>query len=140
MAEVLSSSGPGLGRVACLVTGASRGFGRSVARLVAAHLAPGLLLLPAARSAGTLGELEGELRAAYPELRVQALPADPGADEGLQHVARDAANALRRHHDGARLQLINNADHIVMVKKMKYLDDDQTVLEYSTTRKLIENL
>ncbi|KAJ7315967.1 hypothetical protein JRQ81_002129, partial [Phrynocephalus forsythii] len=36
------------------------------------------------------------------ELRVQALPADLGADEGLQRVARDAADALRRHHDGAR--------------------------------------
>ncbi|KAJ7327341.1 hypothetical protein JRQ81_017100 [Phrynocephalus forsythii] len=128
MAEASSSSGapsgPGLGRAACLVTGASRGFGRSVARLVAARLAPGSLLLLVARSAGALGELEGELRAAYPELRVQALPADLGADEGLQRVARDAADALRRHHhhhhDGARLQrllLVNNAGSLGDVSK-----------------------
>ncbi|KAJ7324422.1 hypothetical protein JRQ81_017442 [Phrynocephalus forsythii] len=104
-------SGPGLGWVACLVTGASWGFGQSVARLVAARLAPGSLLLLAARSAGAPGELEGELRAAYPELRVQALPADLGADEGLQRVAWDTAAALRCHHDGAHLQrllLLNN--------------------------------
>ncbi|KAJ7335217.1 hypothetical protein JRQ81_013158 [Phrynocephalus forsythii] len=77
-----------------------------------ARLAPGSLLLLAAHSAGALGELEGELRAAYPELRVQALPTDLGADEGLQRVARDATDALRRHHDGAHLQrllLVNNA-------------------------------
>ncbi|KAJ7335160.1 hypothetical protein JRQ81_013101 [Phrynocephalus forsythii] len=83
-----------------------------MAQLVAACLAPGSLLLLAARSVGVLGELEDELCAAYPELRVQALPADLGTDEGLQHVARDAADALRRHHDGARLQrllLLNNA-------------------------------
>ncbi|KAJ7325057.1 hypothetical protein JRQ81_018077 [Phrynocephalus forsythii] len=107
-----SSSGPGLGRAACLVTGASRGFGRSMARLVAARLAPGSLLLLVACSAGAPGELEGELRAAYPELRIQALPADLGANEGLQRVAWDAADTLRRHHDGARLQrllLLNNA-------------------------------
>ncbi|KAJ7341911.1 hypothetical protein JRQ81_007746 [Phrynocephalus forsythii] len=95
MAEASSSSsgepsGPGLGRAACLVTAASQGFGRSVARLVAARLVPGSLLLLAARSVGALGELEGELHAAYPDLRVQALPADLGADEGLQPVARDA--------------------------------------------------
>ncbi|KAJ7345072.1 hypothetical protein JRQ81_001022 [Phrynocephalus forsythii] len=101
-------SGLGLGWVACLVTGPSWGFGQSVARLVAARLAPGSLLLLAVRSAGA----PGELRAAYPELRIQALPADLGADEGLQRVARDTADALRRHHDGARLQrllLLNNA-------------------------------
>ncbi|KAJ7331912.1 hypothetical protein JRQ81_014092 [Phrynocephalus forsythii] len=92
-----SSSGPELGQAACLVTGASRGFGRSMVRLVVACLAPGLLLLLAVCSVGVLGELEGELRAAYRELRVQA---------------RDAADALRHHHDSARLQrllLINNA-------------------------------
>ncbi|KAJ7344645.1 hypothetical protein JRQ81_000595 [Phrynocephalus forsythii] len=72
--------------------------------------APGAGLAPAA--GGALGELKGELRATYRELRVQALPADLGADEGLQRVARDTADALRRHHSGARLQrllLVNNA-------------------------------
>ncbi|KAJ7327259.1 hypothetical protein JRQ81_017018 [Phrynocephalus forsythii] len=114
MAEGLSSSsGPGLGRAACLVTGHRGALGeRGAARLVAARLAPGSLLLLAACSAGALGELEGELCTAYPELCIQALPADLGTDEGLQRVARDAADALRRHHDSARLQrllLINNA-------------------------------
>ncbi|KAJ7319857.1 hypothetical protein JRQ81_019368 [Phrynocephalus forsythii] len=121
MAEASASlSGPGLGQAACLVMGVSRGFRRSVARLVAACLAPGSLLLLVARSAGMLGELEGELCAAYLELRVQALPADLGADEGLQRVARDAANALCRHHDGAHLQsllLVNNADLFLLFIK-----------------------
>ncbi|KAJ7320350.1 hypothetical protein JRQ81_019861 [Phrynocephalus forsythii] len=113
MASSSLSSGLGLGRAACLVTGVSWGFGRSMGQLVAAHLAPGSLLLLAARLAGMLGELEGELRAAYPELRVQDLPANLGAHEGLQCVARDATDAMRRHrHDGVHLQcllLVNNA-------------------------------
>ncbi|KAJ7325126.1 hypothetical protein JRQ81_018146 [Phrynocephalus forsythii] len=105
-----------------------------------ARLAPGSLLLLAVRSAGVLGELEGELRAAYLELHIQALPADLGADEGLQRVARDAADTLRCHHDGARLQrllllLLNNAK--ASSAGMIYAKDIalRSHLEISTSRK-----
>ncbi|XP_061439679.1 sepiapterin reductase [Rhineura floridana] len=113
--------GGGLGRAVCIVTGASRGLGRSLARLLAPRLAPGSALLLVARSAGALGELEGKLRAACPALRVQGLPADLASDEGLQRVLQ-AGRALR---GGAgrlqRLLLINNAASLGDVSK-SFLD------------------
>lgn len=108
MAEATAGSGPGLGRAACIVTGASRGFGRSAARLLAARLAPGSALLLVARSAGALAQLEEQLRAAHPALRVLALPADLADDGGPERVARAAA-ALRPDGPLQRLLLLNNA-------------------------------
>ncbi|XP_058049855.1 sepiapterin reductase [Ahaetulla prasina] len=106
----------GWGRTACIVTGASRGFGRSLARLLAARLPPGSALLLVARSAGPLGRLEGELRAAWPGLLVRALPADLGSEQGLRRVA-EAGRALRGAGDPQRLLLINNAASLGDVSK-----------------------
>ncbi|XP_026572978.1 sepiapterin reductase [Pseudonaja textilis] len=108
--------GPAWGRTACIVTGASRGLGRSLARLLAAHLPPGSALLLVARSAGPLGRLEGELRAACPGLLVRALPADLGSDQGLRRVA-EAGRELREARDPQRLLLINNAGTLGDVSK-----------------------
>ncbi|KAJ7330126.1 hypothetical protein JRQ81_016300 [Phrynocephalus forsythii] len=108
-----------------------------------ARLAPGSLLLLAARSVGVLGELEGELRAAYLELHVQALPADLGADEGLQHVAWDTADALCRHHDGTRLQrllLLNNAEPSSSRGKSKDCDEAPSNLSWVTQSAGCKNL
>ncbi|KAG8134230.1 hypothetical protein E2320_007365 [Naja naja] len=108
--------GPAWGRTACIVTGASRGFGLSLAHLLATHLPPGSALLLVARSAGPLGRLEGELRAACPELLVQALPADLGSEQGLRRVA-EAGRGLREARDPQRLLLINNAGSLGNVSK-----------------------
>lgn len=96
------------GRTACVVTGASRGLGRSLARLLAARLPPGSALLLVARSAGPLGQLEGELRAARPGLLVRGLPADLGSEEGLRRAA-EAGRELREAGPLQRLLLLNNA-------------------------------
>ncbi|XP_048364891.1 sepiapterin reductase isoform X1 [Sphaerodactylus townsendi] len=110
-------AGGELGRGLCVVSGASRGLGRSVARAVAARLAPGSALLLVARSAAALGRLEGELAAAWgPALRLRALPADLATDAGLAaalHAARDLWPADAAPPDGGPprrlLLLINNA-------------------------------
>ncbi|KAM3831536.1 sepiapterin reductase [Vipera latastei] len=105
------------GRTACVVTGASRGLGRSLARLLAARLPPGSALLLVARSAGPLGQLEGELRAARPGLLVRGLPADLGSEEGLRRAA-EAGRELRQAGPLQRLLLLNNAGSLGNVSKI----------------------
>ncbi|NXP41363.1 SPRE reductase, partial [Leiothrix lutea] len=116
---------------ACVITGASRGFGRSLARLLAPQLGPGSALLLLARSADALAELAAELRSGTTgsdtggdpgssELRVQCVPADLGCQEGL----RKAGAALRELLQDAsfgRLLLVNNAGSLGDVSK-SFLD------------------
>ncbi|NXL50494.1 SPRE reductase, partial [Podilymbus podiceps] len=84
--------GPGRwGATVCLVTGASRGFGRGLARLLAPRLGEGSVLLLLARSAAPLAELAAELRDTGTGLRVECVAADLGCEQGL----RRAAAALR---------------------------------------------
>ncbi|XP_061468803.1 sepiapterin reductase-like [Rhineura floridana] len=101
--------GGGLGQAVCIMTGASWGLGRRLACLLAPQLVPGSALLLVVLSASALGELEDDLHAACPALRVQGLPADLASDKGLQRVLQ-ARQAL---HSGAGwlqwLLLINNA-------------------------------
>ncbi|XP_054846481.1 sepiapterin reductase [Eublepharis macularius] len=112
--------GPGgLGRALCVVTGASRGLGRSVALALAPRLAGGSALLLVARSAAALGRLEGELAAACPALRLRSLPADLASEDGLRRLLR-AARALAPPPPAARLQrllLVNNAGSLGDISK-----------------------
>lgn len=92
----------------CVLTGASRGFGRSLARLLAPRLGPGSLLLLLARSEEALAQLAAELRDSCPGLRVGCVASDLGSEEGL----RRAVGAVRELLPGGppdRLLLINNA-------------------------------
>ncbi|XP_057244983.1 sepiapterin reductase, partial [Malurus melanocephalus] len=101
---------------ACVVTGASRGFGRSLARLLAPRLGPGSALLLLARSAEPLAELATELSAGATTgsdtgsggLRVQYVAADLGCEEGLR-TASAAVRELLQDASFGRLLLVNNA-------------------------------
>ncbi|NXW67104.1 SPRE reductase, partial [Hirundo rustica] len=134
-----SGSGPGPeqgpGRwaaTACVVTGASRGFGRSLARLLAPQLGPGSVLLLLARSAEALAELATELRSgatgndtgsdtgSEPELRVQCVAADLGCEEGLRRASA-ALRELLQDASLGRLLLVNNAGSLGDVSK-SFLD------------------
>lgn len=97
-----------LGRAVCLLTGASRGFGRALAPFLAQLLSPGSVLLLSARSDDALQEVEAELGAGRPGLRVLRVPADLGSDAGLQQLLR-ALRELPRPEGLQRLLLINNA-------------------------------
>ncbi|NXO10415.1 SPRE reductase, partial [Oriolus oriolus] len=127
--------GPGPGRwaaTACVVTGASRGFGRSLARLLAPQLGPGSVLVLLARSAEALAELAAELRAGPATgsdtgsdsggtgLRVQCVAADLGCEEGLRRAGA-ALRELLQDASFGRLLLINNAGSLGDISK-SFLD------------------
>ncbi|NXA78860.1 SPRE reductase, partial [Thryothorus ludovicianus] len=95
---------------ACVVTGASRGFGRSLARLLAPQLGPGSLLLLLARNAAALGA----------ELRVQCVAADLGCEEGLRRAGA-ALRELLQDASFGRLLLVNNAGSLGDISK-SFLD------------------
>uniref|UniRef100_A0A8V0Z5M1 Sepiapterin reductase n=1 Tax=Gallus gallus TaxID=9031 RepID=A0A8V0Z5M1_CHICK len=100
----------------CVLTGASRGFGRSLARLLAPRLGPGSLLLLLARSEEALAQLAAELRDSCPGLRVECVASDLGSEEGL----RRAVGAVRELLPGGppdRLLLINNAGSLGDISK-----------------------
>ncbi|XP_068799949.1 sepiapterin reductase [Struthio camelus] len=108
--------GPGPGPAVCVLTGASRGFGRSLARLLAPRLGDGSVLLLLARSAAPLAELAAELRRGAAALRVECVPADLGTEEGLRRAAR-ALRELLPAAPAARLLLINNAGSLGDISK-----------------------
>ncbi|XP_075413072.1 sepiapterin reductase [Tenrec ecaudatus] len=106
----------GLGRAVCVLTGASRGFGRVLAPLLAALLSPGSVLVLSARDDEALRQLEAELGAARPGLRVIRAPADLGTEAGLQQLL-SALRELPRPEGLQRLLLINNAGTLGDVSK-----------------------
>ncbi|NXV84390.1 SPRE reductase, partial [Calonectris borealis] len=116
--------GPGPGRwgaAACVLTGASRGFGRSLARLLAPRLGEGSVLLLLARSAAPLAELAAELRGGGGTgLRVECVAADLGCEQGLRRAAATLREVLPAAPPG-RLLLINNAGSLGDISK-SFLD------------------
>lgn len=97
-----------LGRAACVLTGASRGFGRSLALLLAPRLVADSVLVLVARAQEALEELAAELRGSCPGLRVECVPADLGTAAGLQRVL-GAVRDLPGEAGLERLLLVNNA-------------------------------
>lgn len=96
------------GTAVCVLTGASRGFGRSLARLLAPRLGEGSVLLLLARSVAPLAELAAELRGGGAGLRVECVAADLGCEQGLRRAAAALREVLPAAPAG-RLLLINNA-------------------------------
>jgi short-subunit dehydrogenase len=70
-----------------LVTGASAGLGEEFARQLAGLGVAQLILV--ARREERLRELQNELRAGHPGLRVEIFPADLGSEEAVTHLLRD---------------------------------------------------
>ncbi|NXR13572.1 SPRE reductase, partial [Semnornis frantzii] len=111
--------GPGPRRwpaISCVVTGASRGFGRSLVRLLAPRLGHGSVLLLLARSAAQLAELAAELRGTYSGLRVEFVAADLGCEQGLRQATAALREMLPAGPPG-HLLLINNAGSLGDISK-----------------------
>ncbi|XP_061207879.1 sepiapterin reductase [Neopsephotus bourkii] len=120
-----SGSGPGpgpghWGPVSCVLTGASRSFGRSLARLLAPRLGSGSVLLLLARSAAPLAEVAAELRGSAAGLRVECVAADLGCEQGLRQAMAALREVLPSGPPG-RLLLINNAGSLGDISK-SFLD------------------
>ncbi|KAF6724436.1 Sepiapterin reductase [Oryzias melastigma] len=99
-----------LGRALCIITGASRGFGRAVARDLSRLVQPGSVLVLAARSGDELRALQAELTASEAGragLKVQVAVADVGRTEGLETIIRTSVEAFSEDMD--RVILVNNA-------------------------------
>uniref|UniRef100_A0A8C3V9E9 Sepiapterin reductase n=1 Tax=Catharus ustulatus TaxID=91951 RepID=A0A8C3V9E9_CATUS len=133
-----SGSGQGQGQgpgpwagTACVVTGASRGFGRSLARLLAPQLGPGSVLLLLARSEDAdTGNGTGNGTGGGPGLRVQCVPADLGSEEGMRRASA-ALRELLQDSSFGRLLLINNAGSLGDISKsFQDLSDLQEINTY----------
>lgn len=99
-----------LGRVLCIITGASRGFGRAVAKEAARLAKPGSVLVLAARSGDDLRALRAELtesEAGGVGLKVETVVADVGQTEALQRIISTSKDAFSEHID--HVMLFNNA-------------------------------
>ncbi|XP_041825527.1 sepiapterin reductase a [Melanotaenia boesemani] len=99
-----------LGRVLCIITGASRGFGRAVAKETARLVKPGSVLVLAARSGDDLRALQAELsesEAGRAGLKVEIVVEDIGQMEGLESIIRTSKKAFSEHID--HVMLVNNA-------------------------------
>ncbi|XP_068190906.1 sepiapterin reductase-like [Antennarius striatus] len=99
-----------LGRALCVITGASRGFGRALAVEVSGLLKPGSALVVAARSAEDLRTLQADLaesEAGRAGLMVQRVAADLGEQQGVDSVVRACKEAFSEDID--HVILVNNA-------------------------------
>ncbi|XP_020495702.2 sepiapterin reductase [Labrus bergylta] len=99
-----------LGRALCIITGASRGFGRTVALQMSRSVKPGSALVLAARSGDELRALQVELsgsEAGRAGLKTACVVADLSQKEGLESVVKAAAEAFSE--DMEHIILINNA-------------------------------
>uniref|UniRef100_A0A8D2JPB7 Sepiapterin reductase n=1 Tax=Sciurus vulgaris TaxID=55149 RepID=A0A8D2JPB7_SCIVU len=94
----------GFGRTLCVLTGASRGFGRALATLLARLLSPGSVW-------------RQSWWRSTPGLRVVPVPADLGSDAGLQQLL-GALRDLPRPEGLQRLLLINNAATLGDISKV----------------------
>lgn len=108
--------GGGLGCAVCVLTGASRGFGRALASQLARLLSPGSVMLLSARNDSMLRQLKEELCAQQPGLQVVLTAADLGTEAGVQQLL-SAVRELPRPERLQRLLLINNAGTLGDVSK-----------------------
>ncbi|XP_018416699.1 PREDICTED: sepiapterin reductase-like [Nanorana parkeri] len=97
-----------LGTVVCVITGASRGLGRSLAWELCPRVMPGSALLLVARTEQALRLLAEELTLQYPEIKVRWVAADLGTEDGVRRAVQ-AAQELNGRDTAQRVIIINNA-------------------------------
>ncbi|OCT99133.1 hypothetical protein XELAEV_18004924mg [Xenopus laevis] len=113
----MTTAGAGaLGSVLCVLTGASRGFGRTLAHELCPRVLPGSTLLLVSRTEEALKRLAEELGHEFPGVRVRWAAADLSTTEGVSATVR-AARELQAG-TAHRLLIINNAGSIGDVSKM----------------------
>ncbi|XP_005997709.1 sepiapterin reductase a [Latimeria chalumnae] len=107
-----------LGKTFSLVTGASRGLGRSLCLGLAPRLGEGSVLVLVARSREKLREVEESLAAAAGEkLTVRCVAADLGTRQGLEETVGAVTELGQRHAGVEHLLLLNNAGSLGDVSK-----------------------
>ncbi|XP_061784810.1 sepiapterin reductase-like isoform X2 [Nerophis lumbriciformis] len=98
----------------CIITGASKGFGRALAHLASLYLKPGSVLLLVARSRSLLQELKEELQSLKEcqGLTVHCAEADLSISEGV----KETVDIVRQHTE-------NDINHVLLVNNTASLGD-----------------
>ncbi|XP_043952089.1 sepiapterin reductase a [Gambusia affinis] len=121
-----------LGRTLCVITGASRGFGRAVALDLCRLVQPGSALVLVARSGADLQAVQAELtesEAGRAGLKVEVVVADVGKVESLENIMRTSREVFNDEME--KIILINNAGSLGDVSKyMKGFTDMAEVDAY----------
>ncbi|XP_051924505.1 sepiapterin reductase b [Hippocampus zosterae] len=115
MSGVLHASGSTLGRCMCIITGASKGFGRALAHLVLHYLKPGSVLLLVARSRPLLQQLKEDLLQSLKdmeEMTIFCTVADLSTKEGIEDTVAMA-----------RQQSLKEIDHVLLINNAASLGD-----------------
>ncbi|XP_076868099.1 sepiapterin reductase a [Brachyhypopomus gauderio] len=105
-----SSKATDFGTALCIITGASKGLGRSLAKEIAGLLKSGSVLLLVARSGDKLQDLQDDLvssEAGGAGLQIRCVVADLSHKEGVESVVRQAKDISCSDID--HLLLFNNA-------------------------------
>lgn len=105
-----------LGRALCVITGASRGFGRAVALDLCRLVQPGSALVLVARSGADLRAVQAELtesEAGRAGLKVEVVAADVGKVESLENIMRTSREVFNDEME--KIILINNAGEEIYI-------------------------
>ncbi|XP_030620847.1 sepiapterin reductase b [Chanos chanos] len=128
MSDFISDGCQDFGRALCVITGASKGFGRELAVQIAGLLKPKSVMLLVARSGKQLAELKDDLVASdgdKSQLVVHCIQADLGKKEGVEKTIRVAKETSAMDID--HLLLINNAASLGDVSRfaMSFTDREE---------------
>ncbi|TSL28175.1 Sepiapterin reductase [Bagarius yarrelli] len=117
------------GKALCIITGASKGFGRCLAQEMSTLLKPGSVLILVARSADKLRELETILSSQRDGLVIRCVVADLGQNDAVESVLSEARKTSSS--DINSLFLFNNAASLGDVSRhVRSFTDVNEVNEY----------
>ncbi|XP_022613552.1 sepiapterin reductase-like [Seriola dumerili] len=130
MSDIDTTNPRTLGRGICIITGASKGFGRALAHEVCHLLEPGSVLLLVARSGTLLQELKEELQSFTDKqwLVVHCIAADLSTREGVNETVRVARQEAVNEIDN--VLLINNAGSLGPISGFQSFTDLERVNSY----------
>ncbi|KAM9810598.1 sepiapterin reductase b [Neosynchiropus ocellatus] len=128
MSDNLPTDGRTLGRCLCIITGASKGFGRALAFEVSHHFQPGSVLLLVARSETLLEEVREEIRSGAGDLVVHCISADLSTREAVDRTVTLAKHESSREVD--HVLLVNNAASVGRISKVATLSDMDQLNSY----------
>ncbi|XP_068130681.1 sepiapterin reductase [Hyperolius riggenbachi] len=105
-----------LGTVLCVLTGASRGFGKSLAWELCSRVMPGSMLLLVSRTEEAMRGLAEELTLKHPGIGVRWVAADLGTADGLKKTVQ-AAQEVPGQDTVQKILIINNAGSLGDISK-----------------------
>lgn len=111
-----SSESKDFGKALCIITGASKGFGRCLAEEISALLKPGSVLILVARSGEKLQDLKEGLSSDRPGLVIRCVVADLGQKDGVESVTKEARETPSS--DISSIFLFNNAGEKCVNRKL----------------------